>query len=267
MTEFFSVNGTRYAADLRGSGPAVVALHAGIATRRMYDPLLAGLEADHRVLAYDQPGFGESELPAGPISPGLELLSLMDLADMPRAVLVGTSLGCRVAFDAALAAPDRVRAIVATGAGLSGRKAPESLHEALAEVDRAADAGNLDLANELEMRIWVDGVGRTAPVDARVRATVAAMNRSVLEEAAAGREAEELEPERPAVDRLAEVRCPVLIVVGECDQPHSIETAQMIADQVPRVRLVRMPETAHLASLERPDQFNQLVREFIATLS
>ena len=266
MTDFFSVNGTRYAADLRGSGPAVVALHAGIATRHMYDLLLAGLEVDHRVLAYDQPGYGDSELPAGPIAPELELLSLMDQAEMPSAVLVGTSFGCRVAFDAALAAPDRVRAIVASGAGLSGRKVPQSLQDAFDEVDRAADTGDLDLANELEMRIWVDGVGRSAPVDPGVRAAVAAMNRSLLEEAAAGREAEELGPERPAVDHLAEVRCPVLIVVGECDQPYSIETATMIADQVPNVRLVRLPETAHLPSLERPAEFNRLVREFIAAL-
>lgn len=266
VTTFFSVNGTRYGADLRGSGPAVVALHAGITDRRMYNALVADLSRDHRVLVYDQPGFGDSEVPAGAIMPSQELMSLMDKARMTSAVLVGTSFGCRVAFDVALEAPGRVRAIVAAGAGLSGRTAPARLQEALRAVDQAFESGDLDHANELEMRIWVDGVGRQAPVDPRVRAEVARMNRVVLEAARAGREAEELSPERPAVDRLAEIRCPVLVVMGENDQPHCVETALMIEAQVPNARLVRMPETAHLPSLERPAEFNQLVREFLAGL-
>jgi 3-oxoadipate enol-lactonase len=187
VTMRFSVNGTRYAADLRGSGPAIVALHAGIATRHMYAALLAGLEVDHLVLAYDQPGFGESELPAGPIAPEHEVFSLMDRAGIDKAVLVGTSYGCRVAFDAALALPDRVQGIVAAGAGLSGRKPPSSLQEAFREVDRLFDTGDLDGANELEMRIWIDGVGRTRPLDPAVRASAARMNRTILEEAASGR--------------------------------------------------------------------------------
>lgn len=267
MSRFFTINGTRYAADLRGSGPALVALHAGIATRRMYEPLLADLETDHRVLTYDMPGFGESEVPAGPISPHLELLSLMDQAEMPEAVLVGTSFGCRVAFDAALAAPDRVKGLVAAGVGLSGRKAPGDLEGAFREVDMAAEVGNLQLANELEMRIWLDGVGRSQRVDAGVRAAVAAMNLTVVEAAAAGREAEELEPEILAAEHLAEISCPVLVVMGENDQPHCRETAHLIAEQVPNARLVTMPAVAHLPSFERPDEFNRLVREFVAGLS
>ncbi|HEV1998747.1 MAG TPA: alpha/beta hydrolase [Candidatus Dormibacteraeota bacterium] len=266
MTQFFTVNGTRYAADLRGSGPAIVALHAGIATRHMYDQLLADLETDHRVLVYDQPGFGESEVPAGPISPPRELLSLMDQAEMPDAVLVGTSFGCLVAFDAALAAPDRVRAIVAAGAGLSGRSAPDDLQQAFQEIDRAAEAGDLELANELEMRIWMDGDGRSDPVDAGVRAAVAAMNLTVLEAAAAGREAEELEPDVLAAEHLSELRCPVLVVMGANDQPHCRETAHLISEQVPNARLVTIPAAAHLPSLEQPDEFNRLVREFVASL-
>ena len=267
MTRHFSVNGTRYAADLQGSGPAIVALHAGIATRRMYAPMVAGLESDHLVLAYDQPGFGESELPAGPIAPEHEVFSLMDQAKIPSAVFVGTSFGCRVAFDAALVAPDRVRAVVAAGAGLSGRNAPPYLQEAFRQVDELFDRGDLEGANEVEMRIWLDGVGRQRPIDPEVRETAARMNLSVLREAAAGREAEHMEPARPAVDHLADVRCPVLVVMGECDQPHCVETARMIADHVPNARLVTMPETAHLPSLERPAEFNQLVREFVASLA
>ena len=266
MTEFLEVNGRRYACDIRGSGPAVVLLHAGICNRHMYDPLLEALEVDFRVLSYDQPGFGETPLPAGHVSLVHDLTGLMDAAGMARAALVGTSFGSRVAFDAALVVPARIRGIVAAGPGLSGRPSSPDLQQAMAAVGAACEAGDVDLGNELEMRIWLDGVGRTTPIDPGIRATVSAMNRQVLQDDIDGRSLEELPPRRVASANLGAITCPVLSIVGACDQPHIIETALMITDGVPGARLVTMPETAHLPSVERPLEFNRLVREFLSGL-
>ena len=266
MTAFLEVNGRRYACDLRGSGPAVVLLHAAICNRHMYDPLVAALESDFRLLAYDQPGFGETPLPGGHVSPVHDLAGLMDAAGMPAAVLIGTSFGSRVAFDAALALPGRIRGIVAAGPGLSGRQAAPGLQAAMVEVDAALQAGDVDLANELEMRIWIDGVGRTRPVDGALRGRVAAMNRAVLQDEVEGRSIEELPPRRAASANLPSISCPVLVVVGACDQPHCIETAGLIAGEVPGARLVTLPETAHLPGVERPAEFAALVRAFMAQL-
>jgi len=266
LTDFLEVNGRRYACDLRGSGPAVVMLHAAICNRHMYDPLVEALGTGVRVLWYDQPGFGETPLPAGHVSPVHDLAGLLDACGMEQAVLVGTSFGSRVAFDAALAIPGRVRAIVAAGPGLSGRQASPSLQAAMVEVDAALEAGNVDLANELEVRVWIDGVGRARPVDPSVRAAVLAMNLPILRDESEGRSLEELPPRRAAVDHLASVNCPVLVVVGACDQPHCVETAGMIAAEVPGARVVTMDETAHLPSLEHPAEFASLCWELISAL-
>jgi pimeloyl-ACP methyl ester carboxylesterase len=56
------------------------------------------------------------------------------------------------------------------------------------------------------------------------------------------------------------------VVIGENDQPHCLETAQQVASRVVGARLVTIPQAAHLPSLERPDEFNALVREFLAEL-
>ena len=266
MTDYLEVNGRRYACDVRGSGPALVLLHAAICNRHMYDPLIAALESDFRLLAYDQPGFGETALPGGHVAPVHDLAGLMDAAGMPQAVLVGTSFGSRVAFDAALAIPERVRGVVAAGPGLSGRQPAPGLQAAMVEVDAALQSGDVDLANELEMRIWIDGAGRTRPVDAAMRETVARMNRQVLRDELEGRSIEELPPRRAASASLPSISCPVLVVVGACDQPHCIDTAALIVAGVPSARLVTMPETAHLPSLERPAEFAALVRAFMAGL-
>jgi pimeloyl-ACP methyl ester carboxylesterase len=266
VTEFLEVNGRRYACDVSGSGPAVVLLHAAICNRHMYDPLIGDLEGDYRVLAYDQPGFGDTPLSGGHVSPVHDLAGLMDAVGMADAVLIGTSFGSRVAFDAALAIPNRVRAVVAAGPGLSGRQSTPGLQRAMVEVDAALQAGDVELANELEMRIWLDGVGRVRPVDSAVRVTVANMNRRILQDEMEGRSIEELPPRRAATANLSSIRCPVLVVVGECDQPQCVETAALIAHGVPDSRLVTLPETAHLPSLERPEEFTALVRDFLASL-
>jgi len=241
-------------------------LHAAISNRHMYDPLVEALGTGVRVLWYDQPGFGETPLPGGHVSPVHDLAALMDACGMEQAVLVGTSFGSRVAFDAALAIPGRVRAIVAAGPGLSGRQAAPALQASIVEVDAALQAGDLDLANELEVRTWIDGVGRTRPVEASVRAAVLSMNLPILRDELEGRSIEELPPRRAAVDHLASVNCPVLVVVGACDQPHCIATARMIAAEVPGARVVNMDETAHLPSLERPAEFASLCWELINAL-
>ncbi|MEA2681787.1 MAG: hypothetical protein QOK05_115 [Chloroflexota bacterium] len=266
MTRVIEANGRRYGCDLSGTGPAIVLLHAGICNRHMYDPLVEALGADFRVLNFDQAGFGDSPPPPDPISPVHDLIGLMDAVGMPVAVLVGTSLGSRVAFDAALAAPARVRALVAAGPGLSGRASSAGMVALGEEVDRAFEAGDIALANELEMRIWMDGVGRTAPVDPAVRTLVASMNQRILEDASVGAELQELPPRRPATDNLGSVRCPVLVVVGECDQPHILETSRMIEQDVPDSTVVGIPETAHLPSLERPKIFAELLRGFLTRL-
>lgn len=266
MTEFLEVNGRRYACDLRGQGPAMVLLHASIADRRMYEPQLRDLEGDFRLLTYDQPGFGETPPAQDPISPVHDLMGLMDAAGMDDAVLVGTSFGSRVAFDAALTVPQRVEAVVAAGPGLSGRVISGALKMASMDVDAALVTGDIDLANELEMRIWVDGVGRARPLDPMLRATVAAMNLANLKTELAGNQLQELPPRRAAADSLSSIGCPVLVVVGECDQPHCLETARLIGQRVPGAQVVRMPQTAHLPSLEHPTAFSDLVRKFVKGL-
>jgi pimeloyl-ACP methyl ester carboxylesterase len=72
----------------------------------------------------------------------------------------------------------------------------------------------------------------------------------------------ELSP--PAAARLGELRCPVLVVVGEGDQPSIRETADRIASGVPGARLVVWPEVAHMLTMEREDAFADLVLEFLA---
>src|SRR5439155_26230103 len=72
----------------------------------------------------------------------------------------------------------------------------------------------------------------------------------------------ELSP--PAADRLRELRCPILVIVGEEDQPSVIATAERIAAGAADARLAVWPGVAHMLTLERPDPFADALLAFLA---
>jgi len=76
-----------------------------------------------QLISYDQRGFGETEPSPGRYSSVDDLGALLDQESSERVVLVGNSMGGRIALDAALAMPDRVAALVLLAPAVSG--APE----------------------------------------------------------------------------------------------------------------------------------------------
>ena len=109
------VNGTDIAyADSGGDGPAVVLSHGYLMDHTMFDPQLAVLAPDFRVITWDERGFGETAA-TGPFSywdSARDVLGLLDYLGVPEAVLGGMSQGGFLSLRAALLAPLKVRALV-----------------------------------------------------------------------------------------------------------------------------------------------------------
>ena len=132
----------------------------------------------------------------------------------------------------------------------------------------AFEAGNLERAAELEMQVWAVGEGRTPDqVDAAVRARVAAMDLRAMrhEQASQGQEHEQ-KPERPAAGRLAEVRAPALVIIGDHDAPISLSSGAALAAGIPGARRAVLEGTAHLPNMEQPARFNRLVLDFLTAI-
>jgi 3-oxoadipate enol-lactonase len=73
--------------------------------------------------------------------------------------------------------------------------------------------------------------------------------------------------ERPdSVPLLSQITCPTQIIVGELDQATPPSDAKLMTDQIPNARLTVIPQAAHLANLEQPEAFNQIVMAFAAEL-
>jgi 3-oxoadipate enol-lactonase len=262
-------DGARIAYDSVGSGPTLVLLHAGIADRRMWDAQLPALAARYRVLRYDLRGFGDSPMPPGPFSPRRDLAAVLDHCGVQRATLIGASYGGRIATEFALEQPARVAALVTVGAPLGGLAMSSALDDADAQIEAAVEAGDLDRAAEIDVRVWVDGPRRQpSDVEPVFRAQAHAFARHVYEAMLAGAPdggpPEPLTP--PAVERLEQLAAPTLVVAGALDQPDILRAAEQLAQRIPGARDAIVPNTAHLPSLEQSDVFNALVLDFLVSI-
>jgi pimeloyl-ACP methyl ester carboxylesterase len=255
-------------AESAGDGPAVVLIHAGVCDSGMWDAQWRTLPAGRRVVRFDMRGFGRSPVPSTAYSHARDLIAVMDAAGISQAALVGTSMGGRVALEVALAAPERVSALVLVGSGLPGHEWSAPVREYWAAEEAAIERGDLAAAAEVNVRFWVDGPGRRPDeVDPDVRRRAHAMQLRALELQVPAYERngdleELLVPD--AGERLGEVRRPSLVVVGEADQPDIHAIGERLAAGIPGARKATIPDAAHLPSMERPELFDRLVTGFLS---
>jgi 3-oxoadipate enol-lactonase len=261
---FAPVPGSALYYESMGEGEPVVLIHGGAVDHRMWRREFADLARDHRVIRLDVRGQGLSQNPAGAYCSYEDLGLLLDHLDIPRAHLVGLSLGGRIAVDFALANPERVISLVAVAPGLSGYPFETPEDQAYLQKVRAAwMAGDWAQAAEEFVRAWCDGPRRSPDeTDPDVRRLVKAMALETMRPDRYAGGGRELDP--PAVDRLAELSVPTLAIVGELDMPSIHEIVGMIADRVPGARRVDVPGVAHMVNLERPGRFGEILRGFLA---
>jgi pimeloyl-ACP methyl ester carboxylesterase len=211
-------------------------------------------------------GFGRSAMVEGPYAHREDLRALLDSLGTEWAFLVGCSMGGGTIIAFALEHPGRVRALVLVGSAVSGFESGDDSPEQWEELVAAEDAGDLGRVCELEVQIWVDSPYRGPDrVDPGVRDLVREMNLIALKNEASGLGDERpLEP--PAVDRLAEIQVPTLIIVGDHDRPGIIGSADILERSIPQARRAVMPGTAHLPNMESPQEFNRIVLQFLEGL-
>ena len=259
------INGAELNYELAGKGPAVALVHEGVCDMRMWDELVEALATEFAVLRYDMRGYGESTLPPGRFSQAGDLLGLLDHVGIDRAALVGVSYGGRVALDTAFAAPDRVVALVLASSGLRDHDWSQTVTEFGDEEERLLDAGDLEAATDLNVRLWVDGPDRGPDAGREeVRERVREMQRRAFEIQVAAYEADPPPgPEDPVVLHLGEIAAPTLLIVGDADVPDFQEIAEKLESELPNARKVVLEDTAHTIPLERPDEFRTLALELL----
>ncbi len=260
--------------DLGSGDPALVFVHGLSGSWPNWLEQLCAFSGSHRVVAFDLPGFGHSPGHAGEVSmPGYARIVADALAKLgiSRAVLVGNSMGGLISAELAAEEPALVeRLVLVSPAGVStysNRLATRSMPAvrraqqllALGAAWTASHSDSLAARRRLR-RLVLSGVvahpaqipGPLAAEQLRGAGTDGFMSalEAILEF--------DLRP------RLRLIQCPTLVVWGKKDRLISWHDASRFTEEIAGAREVVYPDTGHMAMLERPREFNELLREFIA---
>jgi pimeloyl-ACP methyl ester carboxylesterase len=225
--------------------------HGYGATAAMWEPNLAELAADRRVVSWDLRGHGDTDSPPDPgayseAAAVADMAAILDAVGIERAALGGLSLGGYLSLAFRLAHPERVAALLLfdTGPGFRRDEARARWNETAEARAKALETKGLDaLSSSPETRR-----GRHDP------AGLAHAARGIL----AQRDAR-------VMDSLASIDVPTLVLVGSEDQPF-LAAADYMASHIAGARRVVIEGAGHASNLDQPAAFNRAVREFLDTL-
>jgi 3-oxoadipate enol-lactonase len=258
---FADVNGQRIRFDdSGGDGPAVILSHGFLMDREMFAPQVEALAPEFRVITWDERGFGETEFDGEPFTywdSAHDCLALLDHLAIERAVLGGMSQGGFLSLRAALAAPERVDALVLidSQAGvedperLPGYRHMQQVWLEAGPVDELAETiANLIIGDPVLNQTWI-AKWRALPREAMGPPGDCLMGRDDIS------------------DRLGEISCPAIVFHGTADQSIEMEKAEALCRGLSGCAgVVRIEGAPHAANLTHPEQVNGPMLEFLRAL-
>ena len=227
-----------------GAGSPVILLHGGLGHSGNWGHQVPDLvAAGHRVVVIDSRGHGRSTRDARPFSYELmasDVLAVMDRLDVARAALVGWSDGAIIALMIADKAPERVTGVFFFACKMdpSGNKPFEMTRT----IQRCFDRHSKDYA----------ALSATPEAFKEFAEAVSLMHRT--------------QPDYSKTD-LARIRPPVRIVHAEHDEFIKPEHGAYLAESIPHATLSILADVSHFAPLQRPEQFNAALEDFLGTIA
>jgi 3-oxoadipate enol-lactonase len=262
---FANVNGTRLYYEVSGSGEPIVLIHGYTLDTRMWDDQFEAFAQRYQVIRYDLRGFGKSAIPNGEIyTHPDDLLALLEHLGIAGAHILGLSLGGSIAVDFVLAYPQAVRSLIAVDvSGLNGYEWPDQLDRWFTAIRSAAGNGDMQQAKEL----WL-ATGWFKPAQSRP-AVVARLNQMVSDYSGWDftNKDSSLWSDPPANLRLQEIQAPTLVLTGEYDLPfYNLRIAERLQQGIPNAQMGILPGVGHMANMEDPETFNQVVLSFLESI-
>lgn len=244
----------------RGIGRTIVLLHPVGLQRDFWDPVIARLEGDYRLIAVDTIGHGESDTPA-------QSFGLSDcanaVAELVRAVgqgptiAAGCSMGGMIVQAMMAETPDVLRGAVIANTG----HRRDDLGRSVMEQRAAAAEGGMPGVLLTTLNRWFSQDVQALRPDLVLKARDLLLAADPVAHAWSWRAIRDLD----YVEALAKTAIPALAVAGEHDQSTPIAAMKDLAAHMPNARYAELPN-GHLAPLENPDGFAALLRDFARTL-
>lgn len=242
-----------------GTGPAVVLLHGIGGNAGQWRAQLGGLADAFSLIAWDTPGYGESDDPAGDriMSDYATLLAgLFDRLGLDRVHLVGQSWGGVLAQEFYRSYAERVRSLVLSDTFPGDACRPQAERDASLQ-GRLKSLETMTPAEMASARVnALVPEGTAEPVRREIETMLAMIRPAGYRQAAIALHGSD---ER---DVLETVKVPTLVIAGEFDQIVPLPLSRLLFHGIPRARLEIIRGTGHLSNQEQPGVYNELLRSF-----
>jgi 3-oxoadipate enol-lactonase len=233
--------------DSGGDGPVLLLLHEGVADARMWDPVWPALTASCRAIRYDVRGYDRSPAATESYSLLADALTVLDHFGVAEAHVVGCSMGGGTAIELALTQPTRVTSLVLLCPGIPGYAYPED-PAVEARFDEAAAAGDTEGLVRLSLEQWGRSGGDPQVTELMRTAMRAWENEEQFQQ-----------PGEPVYDRLGELQIPVVLLVGDQDNPGLIASNEAAAERIPGCELIRVAGVDHYPTMRAPGLVTETV--------
>jgi 3-oxoadipate enol-lactonase len=245
--------------EVEGDGVPVVLVHGHALDTRMWDDQLPALADVARVVRYDVRGFGRSTRDADTeYSHADDLWRLADHLGIESAVLVGLSMGGRIVTEAALAARERVRALVLVASLLDGVPWDPDSERGMQAIGEGLRAGGLDAAKAAWLAHDFFAPAKRSPDVARRLAEMVAGYSGVN-----WTSTDPHGPHPQSLGLLSAISAPTTVVAPELDVPCFREMSDLLASRIPGARKVAVPDAGHMVNMEAPEAVNAVLREVV----
>jgi pimeloyl-ACP methyl ester carboxylesterase len=248
---------------------ALLLVHAGVADCRMWDDQMDSFTARYRVIRYDTRGYGRTPAGDRDYSNRQDIFDLLTHLGVSKTYILGVSRGGHIAIDFTLEHPEMVDALIAVNAGIGGYEGspPDAgLMKTIGRMEELYEKKDFSELAEMETALWAVGPRRTREqVDPGFVARAHALNPNLRADVSEG-SGQPVVLDPPAAGRLDQIRVPLLVIVGDEDLPGVIEAMDYLAGHVAGARKVVIHGAAHMANMEKPEEFNREVRGFLDAL-
>jgi 3-oxoadipate enol-lactonase len=258
------LNGISVHYEINGpqAAPVIACSHCLAGSLDIWDEQIEALRRDFRVLRYDARGHGLTSAPEGPYTLetlAMDLVGLLDALDIPRAHILGISMGGMVAQTLALVKPERILSLILCDTTASMPKEMGPLWE---ERIRTASERGMEALAEATLDRWLsaDFQKRHPERTSRIREII--VNTPLPGFAGSVRAISRLE----MVSQLSRISLPTLVMVGEHDPGTPVESARQIQEQIPNARLAVLPGAYHLSNVEASEAFNRHLLTFLNSI-
>ena len=253
-------NGVEINYEIEGNGPWLTMSHSLACNLHMWDPQMPVLTKQFKVLRFDTRGHGKSSAPAAEYT--LDQLAddvkgLFDALGIKHTHWVGLSMGGMIGQALALKHPGVFQSMVL--ADTASRRPPEAAKMWGDRIKIAREQG-MEALVESTLARWFTEPYRNSRKDVMERIGNDIRTTPVAGFIGCCHAISKLD----YLDRLKEIKCPVLIMVGEQDHGTPPEAARAIQQNLPGSELKIIPSAAHISNVEQEKVFNDAMSGFLA---